>query len=52
MLTYLMISWSGSMFAQAKLSDDFSDPNITIDLPIELTAPSKGKFESVKNFLP
>lgn len=52
MLTYLIISWSGSMLAQANVSADLSGPNITIDLPKELTLPSKGRFESVKIFLP
>lgn len=51
MLMNLTISWSGSMFPQAYLSQDPFGPKITIDLPIAPTGPSSGKFVSVKTTL-
>lgn len=49
-LAYLIISKSGSIFAQAYLKDSLLGPKITIDLPIAEIGPSKGRFESVTTF--
>lgn len=46
-LTYLKTLWSGSILAQAKRSEEWSGPKITIERPIAPTGPSSGKLESV-----
>lgn len=50
MLAYLIMSLSGSIFAQAYRFGFLLGLIITIDLPMALTSPSSGKLESVNTF--
>lgn len=51
MLAYLIMSLSGSMFAQAYRFDCLLGLIITMERPSAVTSPSSGKFESVNTFL-
>lgn len=51
MLAYLMMSWSGSMFAHAYRSGLLLGLNKTIERPTAETSPSRGKLLSTSTDL-